>query len=99
MGAGWFNVDRGSARFTKGEFLADVADGKAPRFQGASKGLLWLEEELGLSTSLASAQAKVEKVRADSERFLSHSLREEMVELHHPGLPLQALPCPTSHSN
>lgn len=43
-------VERGP-RFSKvyeGEFLVDVANGTPPRFQGESKGLLWLEEELGL---------------------------------------------------
>lgn len=48
MGAGWLKADGGFGKVHGGEFLADVAPGKAPRFQGESKGLLRLEEELGL---------------------------------------------------
>lgn len=48
MEAGWLNVDQVSSKVYRGEFLADVGNGNAPRFQGESKGLLWLEEELEL---------------------------------------------------
>ena len=41
-------MDQGSSRVYRGEFLADVGNGKPPHFQGESKGLLWLEEDLGL---------------------------------------------------
>lgn len=47
MEAGWLNVAQGSSKVYGGEVLADVGNGKAPHFQGESKGLLWLEEELG----------------------------------------------------
>lgn len=48
MEAGWLNVNQGSSKVYGGEFLADVGNGKGPHFQGESKGLLWLEEELRL---------------------------------------------------
>lgn len=48
MEVGWLNVDQGSRKVYRGEVLAHVGNGKAPHFQGESKGLLWLEEELGL---------------------------------------------------
>lgn len=38
---------RGSREVYGGESPAEVANGKAPRFQGERTGLLWLEEELG----------------------------------------------------
>lgn len=38
----------GFSKVYEGEFSADAANSKAPRFPGESKGLLWLEEELGL---------------------------------------------------